>query len=449
MRSNEIEVGMRANSLGTMVSPTINWRALECWGAGISLFLQTGALFPLILADPDGSLGDPAKAKLRLLCLPVYAFTGWALIQNIPHFLIALKRNLIFPLIIALPFLSVFWSVSPSTSLRRAIGLLFTVFLAYALAIRFTPRQLLLIVFATVGSCMLMSVVILVASPGLAKMPMDGAVRGIFIHKNSLGWYASITILAAMAVLMDRTLGWRRTAFACLAAGVLCLATSGSMTAMIATGSAFCLIGFYTILRRTQGIGRMLVILLFVQMLVGLLVLLHEFLVPVLEALGKDATLTGRVPLWELVDLQIAQHPIFGFGYQAFWTEANPDAWTIWGAIQWMAPHSHNGFRDTMLSFGVTGTALFALVLLRAVQQGAVLHCREPHFGWLWLNVFLVMILVMNLTESIFLIQNDTIFVLFATCIIMFSLYAPVTAKTPDISRLILARPIASGLRIP
>jgi exopolysaccharide production protein ExoQ len=38
------------------------------------------------------------------------------------------------------------------------------------------------------------------------------------------------------------------------------------------------------------------------------------------------------------------------------------------------------------------------------------------------------MILVMNLTESIFLIQNDTIFLVFATSIIMFSLYAPVTS---------------------
>lgn len=35
------------------------------------------------------------------------------------------------------------------------------------------------------------------------------------------------------------------------------------------------------------------------------------------------------------------------------------------------------------------------------------------------------MVLVMNLTESIFLVQNDAIFVLFAAGIIMFSLYSP------------------------
>jgi exopolysaccharide production protein ExoQ len=440
---------MRISSVGSGTSSAIDWRALECWGAGICLFLQTGALFPLLLSDDDGSLGDPAKAKLRLLCLPVYAFTGWALMRNTQHLVIALRRNLVFPLLLALPFLSVVWSVSPSITLRRAIGLLFTMLLAYALAIRFTPRQLLIIVFITVGTCIVLSLGLLLVSPGLARMPMDGELRGIFIHKNSLGWYASIMVLAATAVLMDRTVGLRRTAFVLLAAGVLCLATSGSMTAAIATGSAYSLIGFYSILKRTDGLARILVILIFIQVLVGLLIFLHEFLVPVLEAMGKDATLTGRVPLWELVDRQIADHMIFGVGYQSFWTEANPDAWVIWSQIQWQAPHSHNGFRDTMLSFGVTGTALFVIVLVRAVRQGAVLHCRDPEYGWLWLNVFLVMVLVMNLTESMFLIQNDTIFVLFATSIVMFSLYAPVTSENPNPARMSLASRSAMGLQVP
>lgn len=409
---------------------TTNWRAIECWGAALCLFQQMGAFFPLILADTDGSLSDPAKAKLRLLSLPVYAFAGMILIRNFPQFLIALRRNLLLPVILALPFVSVLWSVSPSMTLRRAIGLLFTALLAYVLAIRFTPKQLLLLVFATLGTCMVLSVGMLAVAPHLARMP-DGEMRGIFIHKNSLGWYASIMILLATAVLFDGALGLRRTAFIFLIASVVCLVSSGSMTAMIATASAYCLIGFYLVLERIRGISRIVFILFFVQMSVGLLLSLHEFLVPFLEALGKDATLTGRVPLWELVDRQIADHMLVGFGYMAFWTDANPEAWSIWAQIQWMAPHAHNGYRDTMLSFGISGMILFVLLLLQAVRQGAVLQCRDPQYGWLWLNVFTVMILVMNLTESLFFSPNDVIFTLFTTAIIMFSLYAPVVAADP------------------
>jgi exopolysaccharide production protein ExoQ len=422
---------MSAYTLRIANGPALSWRAIECWGAGLCIFLQTGALFPLLLADADGALSDHAKSILRLLCLPVYGFTLLMLVRNFPQFLTALKRNWLVPLMVAMPFVSVFWSVGPSTTFRRAIGLLFTVLLAYVLAIRFTPRQLLLLAFATFGTCIVLSLLIFVASPGLARMPMDSAMRGIFIHKNSLGWYAGMLILVSTAVLMDGHRGLRRTALLLLIAGGTCLVGSGSMTAMIATVSAYCLIGFYSVLQRLRGISRIVFILFFVQMAVGLLLLLHEFLVPFLESLGKDATLTGRVPLWELVDVQIADHLLLGFGYQAFWTEANPEAWIIWSKIQWMAPHAHNGFRDTMLSFGISGMTLFALMLLQAIRQGAVLQCRDPHYGWLWLNVFTIVVLVMNLTETILLIQNDAIFILFTTGIIMFSLYEPVVSTAP------------------
>jgi exopolysaccharide production protein ExoQ len=152
----------------------------------------------------------------------------------------------------------------------------------------------------------------------------------------------------------------------------------------------------------------------------------------VLEALGKDATLTGRVPLWELVDTKISHHLLLGFGYQAFWTDGNPQAWAIWSKIQWMAPHAHNGYRDILLSFGLSGMALFVLVVVPAIRRGASLQCRAPDDGWLWLNVLMIMVMVMNLTESIFLLQNDTIFILFTSAIIMFSLYEPAYARKPD-----------------
>jgi exopolysaccharide production protein ExoQ len=413
---------LRRRAAGSLV---VRWRTVEWWGAGMCLFLQTGAGFPLLMAG-DGDLTDPAKAKLRLLSVPAYAFIGLILGRNIQQLGIALKRNFLFHLLVAMPFVSVLWSVSPSITLRRAIGLLFSLLLAYLLAIRFTPRQLLLLVMATLGACIVPSLALLAISPRLALMPLDGAMRGIFLAKNSLGWYSSILTLVTVVVLLDGSFGLRRTAMVLLAASLACLAGSMSMTSVVATASMVCLIWFYTTLPKARGIGRVVFVLVFVQAAIVLLILLHEFLVPVLEALGKDATLTGRVPLWELVDTKISSHLLLGFGYQAFWTEANPEAWAIWSTIQWMAPHAHNGFRDILLSFGIGGMALFVLVVVPAIRRGAVLQCRAPEDGWLWLNVFVIMVLVMNLTESIFLVQNDAIFVLFAAGIIMFSLYSPV-----------------------
>ncbi|RWX19103.1 O-antigen ligase family protein [Rhizobium hidalgonense] len=438
---------MRVDSLTSASGPTISWRAIECWGAGISLFVQAGAVLPLFLADADGALSDSARSILRVPCFPVYLFTIIILVRNFPQFVLAIKRNFIVPLIIAAPFLSTLWSIDPTTSLRRAIGLLFCLLLSYVLAIRFTPRQLLFLLFATLGTCIVFSVVISVVSPSLATMP-DGAMRGVFIHKNVLGWYASLTILVATAVLIDGTLGLRRTAFTLLAAAIICLASSGSMTAIIATSVAYCLIGFYTLLQRSSSIGRVVIVLLFIQLSLGILISLHEFLVPALEALGKDATLTGRVPLWELVDRKISDRWMLGYGYQAFWTVTNPEATHIWLMLGWAAPHAHNGYRDILLSFGVMGMVPFSLMLPQAIRQGASLQCQDPQYGWLWLNVLTIMILVMNLTESIFFVQNDAIFILFAAAIIMFSLYAPVVSMNRSPPLQAPPHDLTSGLQI-
>ena len=313
---------------------------------------------------------------------------------------LAVSRSLPLAVLLLLPFVSVLWSISGSISLRRAIALLASMALAYVLAIRFTPRQLAILVAAVLGPCMLLSLVYAVALPGLGWMPDGAEMRGVFTHKNILGWYASISIIACAAMMVggsDRRLGGLF-----LVASVLCLVASGSMTGLISTASALCLTAFYAILRRLRGLARTLFVLVVLQLVALVAVSLIELLVPTLEALGKDATLTGRIPLWKLVDQEIAKNLLFGVGYQAFWTDANPNAWVIWSEIGWGAPHAHNGYRDTLLNFGLIGLAIFLVAIVRAVIQGATLLCRVQHGGWLWLNVVVGMFLVMNITESLF-----------------------------------------------
>ncbi|MGO6904787.1 O-antigen ligase family protein, partial [Rhizobium ruizarguesonis] len=81
------------------------------------------------------------------------------------------------------------------------------------------------------------------------------------------------------------------------------------------------------------------------------------------------------------------------------------------------------------------------------IRQGAFLQCHDPQYGWLWLNVLTIMILVMNLTESIFFVQNDAIFILFTTAIIMFSLYAPVVSISRSPRGQAPTRALTSGLQ--
>jgi exopolysaccharide production protein ExoQ len=394
----------------------------------VALFLQTGALFPLLLEGPGGGLDDAARAKLRLLFLPTYAITAALLARHPRQFLAAVRRNLPLVALLGLPVLSVVWSLTPSVSARRTIGLLGAILLAYLLAVRFTPRQIMALVAIVLGACMVLSLALMVGAPHMT-VASNGDFRGAFFNKNVLGWSATLSMLVCGLMAADRSQAHRRIALGLFVASLICLVASGSATGLVAATAALVLTGFYQLLTRSHGLGRVVFVLLFIQFVAALLLSLQRFLPPLLDALGKDATLTGRVPLWQLVDDAISHRLLIGYGYQAFWTDGSGGAWGIWLQLGWMAPHAHNGFRDTLLSLGLVGFVTLALVMVRALRNGAVLQCRAPDEGWLWLNVWIGTFLVMNLTESILLAQNDVFWTLCVTAIIAFSLRCPETAE--------------------
>ena len=399
----------------------MKWRTLEWWGCGVALFIQTGAVFPLLLIVLRGGLDGTAESMLRTMALPSYGITLALLARHRSQVLLAARRNLPFLIMMALPFASILWSIYPAVSLRRAVALDLSMALAFLLAIRFTPQQIMRLIAAVLVPCMVASLALAVVSPGMAFMT-NGEMRGVYTSKNVLGWYAVMAFLASIAVTMSapRTRRWR--GYAMQAACGAALLLSASMTSFVALISALCLLPVYHMLGRLHGAARLFFIVAGLQIACLLVVGIGELTVPALEALGRDATLTGRVPLWELVDAAIASHAVLGYGYNAFWTEGNSTLWTIWGQLGWAPPHAHNGYRDLLLSFGLVGLVPFVFMIARALFQGGALHCAAPHAGWIWPNALFGMFLVMNLAESLILEQNSFLFIVFATCVLMFGM---------------------------
>ncbi|WP_374302089.1 O-antigen ligase family protein [Paracoccus sp. (in: a-proteobacteria)] len=407
----------------------IRWRTLECWAVGAALFFQSGAVSVLLFSGPDGDLTAGGRRMMQLLVLPVYLVTLLLAARHPRQILAAVRGNLAVAVLLALPFASVLWSVSPTLTLRRAVGLLLSILLSYVIAVRFTPRQFMVLLVAVLGTSMVLSLGLALASPGLAFMPPGHeatGMRGIFHHKNVLGWNAAIAAITAGALAADRSLGLRFLAVLVFAAAVACLLLSGSATALVMMASGVFFVAFYMALARSRPVGKALLILTTVQVVALVVLSIDVLLGMLLDSTAKDVTLTGRVPLWNLVDEAISRRFLLGYGYQAFWTEGSGEAWNIWTLVGWMTPHAHNGFRDSMLSFGAAGTILLLAVIARALRSAAFLQCRYPKEGWLWLNVLICIFLVMNLTESMLLIQNNLFFILFMAAVIMAS------ARRPD-----------------
>ena len=221
----------------------------------------------------------------------------------------------------------------------------------------------------------------------------------------------------------NRRLFWSGVALIMISTA--CLLLSQSSTSLLAAAAGLVLSGFYALLHRKQGLARALLVLVVLQLAAVFLLFLGEFLVSLLESLGKDATLTGRVPLWHLVDANIAQRRWLGYGYGAFWSASNPAKFAIEETLQWTPPHAHNGYRDVLLNFGIPGLMLLVLSLVRAIRRGGVLLCAQPEAGWGWMNVSIGVMVVLNLSESNFLAQNDIQSLLMMTVIAMFGLRAP------------------------
>jgi exopolysaccharide production protein ExoQ len=80
----------------------------------------------------------------------------------------------------------------------------------------------------------------------------------------------------------------------------------------------------------------------------------------VLAATGKDITLTGRTDLWRVAMVEIAERPLLGHGYQAFWRIGNPvaeDLWRAFGIESRSGFHFHNFFLSNAVEVGVPGVA--------------------------------------------------------------------------------------------
>lgn len=141
------------------------------------------------------------------------------------------------------------------------------------------------------------------------------------------------------------------------------------------------------------------------------LIFCHTFDVSVSDFslfLFGDTTFTGRTAIWEFAMQHIANNPILGHGYGAFWgvgeqsAAIREDAGFISGLLQ-----AHNGYVDILLELGWLGMAL-AVVMIAGLGIEIGTACRlNIRYASLFLFIYLFA-LANNLMESS-LFRGDSI----------------------------------------
>jgi exopolysaccharide production protein ExoQ len=386
-------------------------RAIAGLEAGLTvlfLFLFSQALIGPLFADP---LNPDASDVLRLIWLPVYAVTLIMVLFRPGAFTSVLTGNLLILALVSLTAISVIWSVSPDTTIRRSFALIMTTMFGFWLASRWSWRELILLIAATSVLFVIGSTFMALAIPalGIDNAVHVGAWKGLWWEKNTMGAmmaWAAVSCYAAIIVDKKRALIW--LGFAAWATALVLLSTSKTalLSWSIGTGGA---IGI-ALCRRGFGFATLMLFLLITGASTVTLVL---FIAPVeaLEALGRDATLTGRTDIWGVLIGQVAAEPWTGYGYRAFWVnDFGPVFWVRQETV-WEVPTAHNGWIETALAIGLPGVGLMALVYVQALFRAISRLFRGDEAYWAL--GYLAMIGLVSISESNLLLQNSLGWVLF------------------------------------
>ncbi|MGL6337641.1 MAG: O-antigen ligase family protein [Waterburya sp.] len=379
-----------------------------------SLIHLSQAITPLILTkganEGDGvdlsSFDLSFNAQLSVL---IYIITFMLLAMRWKRVLALLSSNKLLWILMGIISLSFFWSVSPEQTLRFSIYAIGTTAFGLYLATRYTLTEQMNLVGWTYGILLILSLLLAVAIPkyGLMAGVHDGALRGVFTHKNQFGAFMSlggvVFFLNALRKQEYSWVNWVLLAFCC---GAMIMSLSTTAVGTFAFMLMLCLI--YRILRWRYEI--MVAAVLAVTIVAVATVIFIAGYVgsdSLFSSVGKDTTLSGRTFIWQYVWDQIQLRFWLGYGLSAFWNGYEGPSGYVQLAMRIPVIYAHNGFLDIWLSIGLVGLSVFVVGFLLTTAQSLELLRKTNTPEGFWPLLFLTYILLSNLTEGTVSTMNN------------------------------------------
>lgn len=414
------------------------------------IFYSSGPL-PLLLSGGAGQgisevSPDPTDYSiLQALFFVNYLVTVLLLIARWKKAIYVATKDWTIGLLMGIALASLMWSSIPKITQVRSIALVGTSLFGLYLASRYTIREQLKLLGWSFGIVIIMSFLFAFFMPKFGIMSSGvhaGAWRGIYVHKNMLGKMmaigATVFLLLAMDARSNRWIPWLGVGLS-----VILLVLSKSSSAIGNFLTIFALIPVYNTLRWSY---HLLVPATIAVITIGSIISLwlSTNAKVLLEAIGKDPTLTGRTEMWPFIIEMIQKQPWLGYGYNGFWHDWNSPGAYVWYAAQWTPPNSHNGFLDLWLELGLLGILVFAIGFGVNLLRGLKLFRIDRSWQSFWTLLYLTFIILANIGESSLLNRNDLCWLLYVT--VSFSLAIATTDSPhnsqimPDVDRRLTSR---------
>nr|WP_249152863.1 O-antigen ligase [Bradyrhizobium diazoefficiens] len=250
----------------------------------------------------------------------------------------------------------------------------------------------------------------------IAEPQLAGDWRGSFGHKNVAS--PVMTILVYVGIYLSAVGSFVMGPVIAALAGIFLIFTGGK------TSSVLCLAiyALASLVYVTPGLW-LKRIMCFVPLIAMNLLTVGSVLSPALGAMTRllplDPTFTGRSAIWEFALAAVAEKPMIGHGYAAFWDDVTARQTTQGAEWATSAAHSHNSYLDLVVTIGLPGLLLVILVFVLAPLgnfHAAQAHNRSGALAKLFLTVWLFG-LYYGATETFLLERQNPIWFLFALAV--------------------------------
>ncbi len=317
-----------------------------------------------------------------------------------------------------LPLLSSLWSINPVDTAQRAIALIGSSLFGVYLALHVPERMSLRLLAATAALAAAASFMLIAFVPSIGLMTEGeyvGVWSGVWIHKNGMGQMAALGALICLIVLRADGIAASPIAVAGLLLNGTLVAGSRSLTSQLVLVT--CIVLLFTVGRCLRFLMRHRILVataLLPVLLLAVATLKLDDVFVLLEQAGKDATMSSRLPLWQLLVGFMEGHWWLGYGYEAFWTDANYAIRVIEEKLHFKPHYSHNGYIELVLGLGLVGLGLMAALFGRFVMmigRGLYQDDRNPlHLAML---VYALTFVLQNTAEVTILMRNHMSWSLF------------------------------------
>lgn len=388
--------------------------------------LSTALLIMTLLQGTSFTLTLAFKGPMASLTLVTAVSALWVLMYGLALFGLfttsginwiswTIRYRLLLTIIMAGITFSIAWSIDTALSLERAVHVLGSTLIAVYLGLSIPLSQMLRITVWVLGSIMLASIVAALFVPDLGLFSYQGAQAwgGVLASKNTLGFWAAITLLLSASMFFWTIPSRQRLLLVVVAVlSIICVYKSLSATSLLALISASLIMLYLhaSLNLRMSAIAMILLGLLFS----GIAAFAFSY-IDTAELIGRSGDLTGRGEVWSQTWKLILDRPLTGYGYGVLWFPTEDSLWIQKSLtdFSWTVFHAHNGLLQIASEIGLPLTIITVFMILQQVIEIVYCQYQRQQPGVLFVLGFVVALLVSNYSEARLLVNRELYWIFF------------------------------------